>query len=153
MDFLMYLVLGACSGVLAGLFGIGGGLIIVPVLVFSFAAQGVSEQVLTHLAVGTSLAAILFTSINSVLAHHKKGAVLWHLVVWLAGGILIGSALGVYEYPLRKRQDNTWSNKVVVPLCTDERMQWVLKVKMVDAMGRDQEWAYLFDIENPNEAL
>ena len=61
--------------------------------------------------------------------------------------------LGVYEYPLRKRQDNTWSNKVVVPLCTDERMQWVLKVKMVDVMGRDQEWAYLFDIENPNEAL
>lgn len=94
MDFLMYLVLGACSGVLAGLFGIGGGLIIVPVLVFSFAAQGVSQAVLTHLAVGTSLAAILFTSINSVLAHHKKGAVLWPLVLWLAGGILIGSALG-----------------------------------------------------------
>ena len=72
MDFLMYLVLGACSGVLAGLFGIGGGLVIVPVLVFSFAAQGVSEQVLTHLAVGTSLAAILFTSINSVLANHTR---------------------------------------------------------------------------------
>ncbi|MGB2064960.1 MULTISPECIES: hypothetical protein [Marinomonas] len=61
--------------------------------------------------------------------------------------------LGVYEYPLRKLPDNTWQNQVVVPLCTDERMQWVLKVQMVDAMGRDQEWAYLFDIENPNEAL
>ena len=61
--------------------------------------------------------------------------------------------LGVYEYPLRQRSDKTWSNKVVVPLCTDERMQWVLKVQMVDAMGRDQEWAYLFDIENPNEAI
>ncbi|MBM6550818.1 hypothetical protein [Marinomonas ostreistagni] len=61
--------------------------------------------------------------------------------------------LGVYEYPLRKLPDNTWTNKVVVPLCTDERMQWVLKVQLVDAMGRDQEWAYLFDIENPNEAL
>lgn len=61
--------------------------------------------------------------------------------------------LGVYEYPLRKLSDDTWGNKVVVPLCTDERMQWVLKVQLVDAAGRNQEWAYLFDIENPNEAI
>ena len=63
---LLYLVLGACAGVLAGLFGVGGGLIIVPVLVFSFAAQGFAPEVLTHLAVGTSLATIIFTSINAV---------------------------------------------------------------------------------------
>lgn len=61
--------------------------------------------------------------------------------------------LGVYEYPLRKQADNTWHSKVVVPLCTDGRMQWILKVQMVDAMGRDKEWAYLFDIENPNDAI
>lgn len=61
--------------------------------------------------------------------------------------------LGVYEYPLRKQTDNTWFSKVVVPLCTDDRMQWVLKVQMKDAMGRNKEWAYLFDIENPNEAI
>ncbi len=61
--------------------------------------------------------------------------------------------LGVYEYPLVKRPDNTWHSKVVVPLCTDERMQWTLKVEMKDAMGRDKEWAYLFNIENPNEAI
>lgn len=61
--------------------------------------------------------------------------------------------LGVYEYPLSKRPDNTWHSQVVVPLCTDERMQWVLKVQMKDAMGRDKEWAYLFDIDNPNEAI
>ena len=54
---------------------------------------------------------------------------------------------------LRKTEDNTWRNQVVVPLCTDERMQWTLKVEMVDAMGRQQEWAYLFNIENPNEAI
>ncbi|NVK28212.1 MAG: sulfite exporter TauE/SafE family protein [Flavobacteriia bacterium] len=94
MDFLMYLLLGACSGVLAGLFGIGGGLIIVPVLIFSFTAQGVDGEVLTHLAVGTSLAAIFFTSINSVLAHNKKQAVLWSMVIWLGVGILFGSAFG-----------------------------------------------------------
>ena len=56
MEFLLYLLLGAAAGVLAGLFGVGGGIIIVPVLVLSFTAQGIDPAVLTHLAVGTSLA-------------------------------------------------------------------------------------------------
>ncbi|MGP8307703.1 sulfite exporter TauE/SafE family protein [Vibrio sp. YIC-376] len=94
MYLLMYLLLGTCSGVLAGLFGIGGGIIIVPVLVFSFTAQGIPPEVLTHLAVGTSLSVILFTSVNSVLAHHKKGAVNWTIVRWLSVGIIVGSAAG-----------------------------------------------------------
>ena len=94
MELLLYLVLGAAAGVLAGLFGVGGGIIIVPVLVFSFAAQGVAPEVLTHLAVGTSLATIVFTSINSVLEHHRKGAVRWPLFIWMTLGILIGAALG-----------------------------------------------------------
>ncbi|WP_061288386.1 sulfite exporter TauE/SafE family protein [Azotobacter vinelandii] len=94
MEFLLYLPLGAVAGVLAGLFGIGGGIIIVPVLVFSFTAQGFDPAVLTHLAVGTSLATIVFTSINSVIAHHRRGAVLWPLFVWLTAGILVGAVLG-----------------------------------------------------------
>ncbi|OYT96979.1 MAG: hypothetical protein CFE49_04410 [Pseudomonas sp. PGPPP3] len=91
---LLYLVLGACAGVLAGLFGVGGGLIIVPVLVFSFAAQGFAPEVLTHLAVGTSLATIIFTSINAVLEHQRKGAVRWELVRWMTVGILLGAGIG-----------------------------------------------------------
>ncbi|MBX9712504.1 MAG: sulfite exporter TauE/SafE family protein [Pseudomonadaceae bacterium] len=91
---LLYLVLGACAGVLAGLFGVGGGLIIVPVLVFSFAAQGFAPEVLTHLAVGTSLATIIFTSINAVLEHQRKGAVRWELVRWMTVGILLGAGVG-----------------------------------------------------------
>ena len=91
---LLYLVLGACAGVLAGLFGVGGGLIIVPVLVFSFAAQGFAPEVLTHLAVGTSLATIIFTSINAVLEHQRKGAVRWALMRWMTVGILLGSGVG-----------------------------------------------------------
>lgn len=91
---LLYLVLGACAGVLAGLFGVGGGLIIVPVLVFSFAAQGFAPEVLTHLAVGTSLATIIFTSINAVLEHQRKGAVRWALVHWMTVGILLGAGVG-----------------------------------------------------------
>ena len=75
MEFLLYLALGACAGVLAGLFGVGGGIIIVPVLVFSFTLQGFDASILTHLAVGTSLATIIFTSVNAVREHHRRGAV------------------------------------------------------------------------------
>jgi uncharacterized membrane protein YfcA len=94
MEFLLYLVLGGFAGVLAGLFGVGGGIIIVPVLVFSFTAQGFDAEVLTHLAVGTSLATIVFTSINSVRAHHSFGAVRWAVFAWLTVGIVLGSGLG-----------------------------------------------------------
>ena len=94
MEFALYLLLGAAAGVLAGLFGVGGGLIIVPVLVFSFSAQGFAPEILTHLAVGTSLATIVFTSSNSIREHHRRGAVLWGLFRWLTPGILIGAAIG-----------------------------------------------------------
>ncbi|MDT3719178.1 sulfite exporter TauE/SafE family protein [Pseudomonas oryzihabitans] len=94
MDLLLFLVLGACAGVLAGLFGVGGGLIIVPVLVYSFTAKGLDPDILTHLAVGTSLATIVFTSLNSVWAHHRLGAVRWRLFAWMTLGIVGGSALG-----------------------------------------------------------
>ena len=94
MEFLLYLVLGGFAGVLAGLFGVGGGIIIVPVLVFSFTLQGFNPEVMTDLAVGTSLATIIFTSINSIREHHRKGAVRWPLFVWMALGILIGAGIG-----------------------------------------------------------
>ena len=94
MEFLIYLVLGGFAGTLAGLFGVGGGMIIVPVLVYSFSLQGMNSDVLTHMAVGTSLATIVFTSINAIRAHHKKGAVRWHLFVWLTVGIVLGTVLG-----------------------------------------------------------
>ncbi|GGL98173.1 sulfite exporter TauE/SafE family protein [Pseudomonas asuensis] len=94
MEFVLYLILGACAGVLAGLFGVGGGLIIVPVLVYSFTAHGIEADVLTHLAVGTSLATIVFTSINAILAHHRQGAVQWPIVLWMTVGIVLGSFIG-----------------------------------------------------------
>jgi uncharacterized membrane protein YfcA len=94
MEFLLYLALGACAGVLAGLFGVGGGIIIVPVLVFSFTLQGFDASILTHLAVGTSLATIIFTSVNAVREHHRRGAVRWPIFVWMTVGILIGAGFG-----------------------------------------------------------
>jgi len=92
---LLYLVLGAGAGLTAGLFGIGGGLLIVPVLIFVFELQNVSPDILTHAAVATSLATIVITSTSSVIAHHKKGAVQWQLFKPLSIGILLGAIIGV----------------------------------------------------------
>lgn len=90
----LYLALGAFAGTLAGLFGIGGGLVIVPVLIFSFGLQGVSAGIAAHLAVGTSLATIVFTSISSIRSHHLYEAVRWDIVRSMVVGIVIGAVLG-----------------------------------------------------------
>lgn len=94
MIILGYLGVGIGAGILAGLFGVGGGLIIVPVLVFLFQAQGINSQIIVHLAIGTSLATIIMTSLSSVYAHHQRQAVLWHLVSQLTPGIVLGTWLG-----------------------------------------------------------
>ncbi len=92
-EFLTYLITGAVVGVAAGLLGIGGGLLIVPVLSTVFLIfLDVTEVV--HLAIGTSLATILVTSFSSVRAHHKLGAVRWDIVKLLTGGVFIGAFIG-----------------------------------------------------------
>ncbi|EAT11041.1 sulfite exporter TauE/SafE family protein [Bermanella marisrubri] len=90
-----YLAVGAVAGLMAGLFGIGGGMIIVPVLVITFEILEFSPATLTHMAVATSLASIVFTSISSVRTHHQKQAVDWPIVYKLSVGILLGAVLGV----------------------------------------------------------
>ena len=92
--FLIYLVLGIIVGVIAGLMGIGGGIIIVPTLLFIFIWQKFPAEVLMQMAVATSLATIVLTSISSTLAHYRKGAVLWSSVIMLLPGIVIGSIFG-----------------------------------------------------------
>ena len=89
-----YLFLGGFAGVVAGLLGVGGGLIIVPVLVGLYSLQGFSAEHIMQLAVGTSLATIVFTAISSSWAHHRRGAVQWSLVLQLSLGILAGGWLG-----------------------------------------------------------
>jgi len=93
-ELLIYLALGATAGLLAGLFGVGGGLIIVPVLAWVFIGQGMDTSVIMHLAIGTSLASIWLTSIMSIRAHHRRGAVSWSLVKKLVVGIVLGALLG-----------------------------------------------------------
>lgn len=91
---LLYVALGAFAGVLAGLLGVGGGLVIVPVLTFIFTAQHMPEAHILHLALGTSLASIMFTSVSSLRAHHRRGAVEWTVVRRISAGILVGTFAG-----------------------------------------------------------
>ena len=87
------LLLGVFSGFIAGLLGVGGGLIMVPALLYLL-ADSVSQTVLMHTAVGTALAAIVFTSISSVRAHHQHGAIHWHNFKKLTPTILLGAFSG-----------------------------------------------------------
>jgi uncharacterized membrane protein YfcA len=96
MDFLLLASMGALAGMLAGLLGIGGGIIIVPVLALVFEHQNVSLSVLMHVAIGTSLATIVTTSISSILAHQKHGAIDWRVFKLITPGILLGALLGSY---------------------------------------------------------
>jgi uncharacterized protein len=91
---LMYLVMGAFIGVIAGLLGIGGGLVLVPLLAFAFASQGMPYESIMHLALGTSMASIVFTAFSSFMSHHRRGAVRWDIVWSIVPGTLIGTFLG-----------------------------------------------------------
>ncbi len=93
------LVLGVGTGFLAGLLGIGGGMIMVPFLTYIMSTRGISPDLSVKMAIATSMATIIFTSISSVRAHHKRGAVRWDIVKGLSPGIVIGAliaSLGVF---------------------------------------------------------
>lgn len=88
------LMLGSFTGYLAGLLGIGGGMLMVPFMTLLLSAKGMPDAYIVKMAIATSLATICFTSIASVRAHHQRGAVLWPVAKLLAPGIVIGSLLG-----------------------------------------------------------
>jgi len=88
------LLLGAFTGFCAGLLGVGGGMMMVPFLTLLFTSLGFAGEAIVHMAIATSMATILFTSLSSVRAHHKRGAVRWPIVFSLAPGILLGGLVG-----------------------------------------------------------
>ncbi|MDX5379692.1 MAG: sulfite exporter TauE/SafE family protein [Halomonas sp.] len=96
VTFLGYLGLGAAAGTMAGLFGVGGGLIIVPALVFAFGFQGIDGAVTMHLAVGTSLATILVTGTSSAWAHYQRGSIRREWFLSLLPGLMLGAVAGVF---------------------------------------------------------
>jgi len=95
VDIFYLLLTGIFSGVMAGLLGIGGGMIIVPILTILFQAQGIDNAIVIKAAVGTSLATIIVTGCSSVFAHHCHGAVDWKIFKLMSPGIIVGSMLGI----------------------------------------------------------
>jgi uncharacterized membrane protein YfcA len=91
-----YPLLGVFAGFVAGLFGVGGGLTIVPLLFMLFTAQQFPVEHSMHLALGTSMATIVFTSVSSMRAHHGHGAVRWDIVKSFAPGLVAGTLAGSF---------------------------------------------------------
>ena len=104
LSILVYCVLGAVAGVLAGLLGVGGGIVIVPMLVFAFKWQGVPQDLIMLMALGTSMGSIVFTSISSSLAHSRNKNVNWGVVRSIAPGIV---AVSMFTAPLGARLAQT----------------------------------------------
>ena len=94
MLYVCFVIAGAFAGLSAGLFGVGGGMIIVPVLVWIFTVYAFPPEVITHLAIGTSLATIAVTSLSSLMAHNRRGGVRWEVWRHMAFGLVIGSLVG-----------------------------------------------------------
>jgi uncharacterized protein len=91
----LYFLLGVISGIMSGLFGIGGGIIVVPALTYLFAYfQLIPQQDIMHTAIGTSIAAMIVTTTSALYSHYKRGSVRWDMVRTLLPGLLIGSLLG-----------------------------------------------------------
>ena len=96
-DILMLMLCGGISGFLAGLLGIGGGMILVPFMILVFGHLGFNPEVIVHMAIATGMATILFTTSSAIWAHHKHGSVDWKLVVALSPGMIFGGLVGGSE--------------------------------------------------------
>ena len=94
IDLLIYVIAGAVVGFVSGLFGIGGGVVVVPVLLPVFQAQGLSMDVAMHMAIGSSLATIVLTGLSSARAHWRLGNVVLDALPWLVAGLMAGALLG-----------------------------------------------------------
>lgn len=94
IEWLLYPLLGIVAGLLAGLLGVGGGLVLVAALALLLPTQGVPAGAAMHAALATSLASVVVTAGASAYAHHRRGSVLWRTAAWLLPGLLLGGWLG-----------------------------------------------------------
>lgn len=108
MELLLYGVIGCLAGFLAGLLGVGGGLVIVPALFAIYLTFDFPSAHLMHVALGTSLTSIIFTSLSSVWAHHREKAVFWDAVKQLTPGILLGAFVGAWVAKFLPTQPLQW---------------------------------------------
>lgn len=96
MDLPILLLSGAVAGTLAGLLGIGGGVIIVPIVTLLFEGHGIAHGLAIKMALGTSLATIVVTAVSSILTHHRKRAVDWGLFRTMGPSVFVGSLIGAW---------------------------------------------------------
>ena len=101
-------LLGVAAGVLAGLLGIGGGLVLIGALVWLLPSFGIPQEVAMHTALASSLASIVLTASSSARAHHRRGSVLWPTVAWMVPGLLLGGWLGSYVAVAMKGDALRW---------------------------------------------
>ncbi len=94
LDIMLLLLVGVVTGIMAGLFGIGGGAIVVPALIPLFHSFNFPAELVVHMAIGSSLATIIFTSISAIYGHHQRQAVIWPIALKMTPGILVGAWLG-----------------------------------------------------------
>lgn len=135
---LLFVLVGCAAGFIAGLMGIGGGIILIPLFLWAFNVAGMAPEVIVHAAFGTSLAIIIPTAFTSALAHRNHGNVDWHQVLRMAIGsllgVMVGSSvaaglsggilkacfgimqIGVGSYMLRRREPPVGSGEVSHPL-------------------------------------
>lgn len=92
--FFLYMLIGVIAGTLSGMLGIGGGLIVIPLLAWLLKLQGISNVLIMHMAAGTSLSIMIFTTFSSLYAHTKRGVKVWHIYRRLMMGIIFGTFLG-----------------------------------------------------------
>jgi uncharacterized membrane protein YfcA len=114
IEWWLYPAFGVIAGLLAGLLGVGGGLVLVAGLAWLLPSQGVPASVAMHCALATSLATIVITGVASARAHNQRGSVLWPSVVWLLPGLLLGAWLGS---GLATRLSSTWLRNGVAAYC------------------------------------
>lgn len=93
-NLVLYLLVGVCAGLLSGLLGVGGGVVIVPALAIIFAGMSMPANVVLHMAIGTSLATIVITSLSAIYAHHRRDTIQWPLARQLLPGLVVGSLIG-----------------------------------------------------------
>jgi len=96
IEIIGFVAIGIAAGMLAGLLGIGGGIVTIPCLILTFHYLHIPPSMMMHLAIGTSLASMVFNSLSSLYSHHRKKGVIFSVVKPMALGVIVGSFVGAY---------------------------------------------------------
>jgi len=132
-DIALLMLCGSISGFLAGLLGIGGGMILVPFMILVFNHLGFSQDVIVHMAIATGMATILFTTSSAIWAHHKHSSIDWKLVAALSPGMVVGGLIGGSE--LFEALKTSWLSLCFAVFIVYTSIQMLINKK--PAPGRD----------------